>query len=250
MNSKFVLFARRHLLTSAALVMLAGTVAALETARMRLPIELAAGAERISAEGYGGANRGRYSIGEHRGDFVRIESRFAVFDPTYAANSGKSGFTLEGPGFDAIVRAECRFKERVVTFGVLTFDAKKLAYHCEIHDSEDNPIGTVTIGEPKPEGMKARLLARDERRGTAAIGTVQIDIVSVHQYERSKLSSQAPVGYLLSTNSEVVGAIELTDSDPTFILRSEVAPEIRRATLIAALSLSVLRDPANSMLDD
>lgn len=224
-------------------------VSAFETARMKLPPEFAAAAERMPAQGYGGANRGHYSIGEFHGDFVRIGSRFAVFDPAYASNHGKSSFTLAGPDFDQTVEAECRFSERVVTVGVVTFDAKKLAYVCDIH-SDDGLVGNLTVGQPKPEGWRARVLARAERRGIARVGTVQIDIASVHQYEGSKIGSQTPVGYVLSMDSAVVGALELTDVEPTFFLLRDAEPEVRRATLIAAIGLSVLRDPAESTLGD
>jgi len=222
---------------------------AFETARMQLPPDFVAVAERIPASGFGGANRGRYAIDEFHGDFSRTESRLAVFDPGYVANYGSSSFTLESPGLEVDVRAECRFKERVVTVGVLTFDARKLAYVCDI-TSDEGPIGSLTVGQPKPAGLTARMLARAERRGLAEIGGLTVEIVSVHQYEGSRIGSQTAVGYLLSVNAEVVGAVELTDVEPTFVLRSAAAPEVRRATLIAALGLAVLRDPANSTLGD
>jgi hypothetical protein len=228
----------------------ATSVLALEIARMRVPEELAAVAHRLPASGYGGANRGRFVIGDYRGDFTRIESRFAVFDPLYAANRGKSSFTLAGPGVEDTIAAECRFKERVVTVGVLTFDATKLAYVCDIKDADGGTAGSLTLGEPKPSGFESRLLARAERKGLAEIGSVRIEIASVHQYDRSKLSSQTPVGYVLSLDSQAVGALELTDSNPTFFLHAGMAPNVQRATLIAALGLSVLRDPAVSALGD
>jgi len=234
-------------LTLAALA--ATTASALETARMKLPAEFATAAERIPARGYGGANRGRYSIGVFQGDFVRIGSRFAIFDPAYASNHGKSSFTLEGPGLDGTVRAECRFSERVVTVGVVTFDARKLAYVCDIH-GDDGLVGNLTVGQPKPEGLRARVLARADRRGVARIGSIQIDIESVHQYEGSKIGSQTAVGYVLSVSTGVVGALELTDVEPTFLLLRQAEPEIRQAALIAAVGLSVLRDPAESTLGD
>lgn len=251
MLRKFVCSIRSWVWAATMVQVAAATAAlALETARMRLPPEFAAAAERLPAKGYGGANRGRYSVGDFSGDFTRIESRFAVFDPLIATNRGKSSFTLEGPDLGGTFAAECRFKERVVTVGILTFDAKKLAYVCTVTDGAGVGIGSLTLGEPKPSGLKARVLARAERQGVAELGSLRIEIASVHQYERSKISSQTPVGYLLSFDSEVVGAIELTDSDPTFFFHGGLAPEIRRATLIAALGLSVLRDPAESTLGD
>lgn len=233
----------------AALALAATTsVLALGLARMELPDELAA-AERLRAAGYGGKNRGHYSVGDYRGDFTRIESRFAVLDPLYAASRGKSSFTLEGPGLEPSISADCRFKERVVTVGVLTFDAAKLAYVCEIA-AAGGSLGSLTLGEPKASGFKERLLARARRQGVADVASVRIEIESLHRYEGSRLSSQTPVGYLLSFDSRPVGALELTDSEPTFVLQRGLTPELRHAALIAALGLSVLRDPADSMLGE
>lgn len=222
---------------------------ALETARMRLPAELVGVAERLPARGYGGANRGRFELGGFRGEFTRIESRFAVFDPLYALNRGKSSFTVEGPGIDGSINGQCAFKQNVVTVGVVTFDAKKLAYVCEIA-GDGRDLGTLTLGEPKPPSFKARVLARELRRGEAEVDSIRIGIESVHEYERSKLGSQTPVGYVLSAGAEVVGAIELTDTDPTLFLHPDASPATRRAALVTALALSVLRDPANSTLGD
>lgn len=224
--------------------------AGLQPARMKMPAELATESPRLQASGYGGANRGRYELGGYNGRFTRIESRFTVFDPLYAANRGKSTFTLEGFDVDGTIAGECDFTERVVTVGVLTFDAKKLAYVCVITDASGAVVGSLTLGEPKPDGFKERMLARAARQGVADIGDVRIAITSVHHYEGSRLSSQTPVGYVLTHDSAAVGALELTDSDPTFFVHPGAKPEVRRATLLAALGLSVLRDPADSMLGD
>lgn len=226
----------------------ASSALALDVARMQLPEGLEV-SQRLHASGYGGKNRGRFALGDYRGDFTRIESRFALFDPLYAANRGKSSFALEGPGIEGAITAECRFKEGVVTVGVLTFDAKRLAYVCEIADGA-GAIGNLTLGEPKLSGFKERMLARATRRGLLQLGDVTIGVESVHHYERSKLSSQAPVGYVLTFDSQPVAALELTDSDPTFLLGAGLTPELRRSVLIAALGLSVLRDPETSALGD
>lgn len=233
-------------------VALAAAVAApaFQIARMRMPPELAAETEELRATGYGGANRGSFELGDYRGDFTRIESRFAIFDPLYAVNRGKSSFTLEGADVDGTISAECGFKERIVTVGVLTFDAKKLTYVCDIADGGGANLGSLTLGEPKPDGFKERLLALAERRGLAEIGDIRIEIASVHAYAASKLISPTPVGYVLSHEEQPIGALELTDSNPRFFFRSAASPEIRHAALIAALGLSVLRDPASSALDD
>src|SRR5262245_47245989 len=74
-------------------------------ARMELPDDLAKRVERQSAEGFGGRNKGDYTLGEVVGEFTRIESRWAIADPLYAQNRGQSSFTLAGPGFAAPVAA-------------------------------------------------------------------------------------------------------------------------------------------------
>ncbi len=222
----------------------------IEVARMRLPGDLADAGERVQAAGYGGKNRGRYTLGEVQGEFTRVGSRVAVFSPLYAENRGKSSFTLEGQGLADSAAAECRFDEHVVTIGPLTFDAAKLVYVCEIRDGNGDTLGHLTLGEPKPANGKERALARAVRQGVAEIGDIRIDISSVHEYERSRLSSQAPVGYRLDHETRAVGALELTDSDPTFIFHANATPEVRRATLLAALGLATLRDPATSTLGD
>lgn len=240
---------RRVLAAATAALALTTAAAALETARMRMPEDLGTETVRWQAKGYGGANRGHFTLGDWHGAFTRIESRFAVFDPLYAVNRGHSSFTLEGPGVDGSMSAQCTFRERVVTVGVLTFDAKKLAYVCDIAGGSGN-VGSLTLGEPKPEGFKERMLARAARQGLAELGEVRIDIESVHHYEGTRLSSQTPVGYVLKHESRTVAALELTDSNPTFVLAAGASPEVRHAALVAALGLSVLRDPASSMLGD
>jgi hypothetical protein len=90
----------------------AATAGGLDIARMRLPAELAISADRVSASGFGGKNRGHYELENARGEFTRIESRFAVGDSLYAANRGKSSFTLAAEDAADGVAAECRVTER------------------------------------------------------------------------------------------------------------------------------------------
>lgn len=238
------------LICSIAIIAVTGTAVALETARMRLPPDFAPVAERIPAKGFGGANRGRYTAAELRGEFVRIETRFAAFDPLYVSNRGKSSFTLEGPGIAQPISGECKFKERVVTAGVVTFDAKKFAYVCTIEDHDTGGAASLTLQEAKASTFKEQLLARAERSGSAEVRGMSIQIASVHDYENSRLSSQTPVGYLLSLDGDVIGALELTDVNPVLMLRKDLDAQARTATLVAELALAVLRDPADSTLGD
>jgi hypothetical protein len=222
----------------------------LNTAAMQLPADFAPTAVRLPVDGYGGANRGRFSIDRYSGQFTRIESRLAVFDPVYASNRGSASFTLEGPDLGGSISAECRFKQNVVTAGIVTFDPKKFAFVCDIEGSELLPDGQLTLGEPRPEGLRQRLAARASRRGLAEFGSIEIEIESVHQYAESRIVAPTPVGYLLSVDSVVGGALELTDINPTIFVADSLDEQNRLAILTAAIAVSLLRDPANSTLGE
>ena len=138
--------------------------------------------------------------------------------------------------------------QKSVTVGVVTFDPKRLVYTCVLSHDGQGPLGNVVLGEPPPADTRSRLLAMSVRRGEALVGPDVIGIASVHEYSGSKLQAPMPVGYLFTRGEEIVGAIELTDSQPTVLLRRELDPRTRSATLYAALSVAVLRDPAHSAL--
>lgn len=228
-----------------AAVLAALPLSAQRAARMELPDDLVARVERLSAEGFGGRNEGSYTLGEVAGEFTRIESRWAVADPLYAQNRGRSSFTLSGPGFDSSVAATCEMRRASVTVGVITFDPDKMTYQCDLAGGSQ----LLVLGEPKPENLRARMLARADRRGEATFGGVTLGVRSVHRYAGSRLQAPMPVGYLLEIGDRAVGAVELTDVDPAVYLPAGDA-QVRAAVLVTALALAVLRDPATSALED
>jgi hypothetical protein len=237
--------ARTLLMGAVALVIL--PQAAQQPARMQLPDDLAARVERMTFEGFGGRNEGSYVLGELTGTFMRTESRFAVADPLYAQNRGRSAFTLSGPGFEASVEVTCEMRRGSVTIGVITFDPDKLSYHCDL-GSAAAPL--LVLGEPKPDSFRTRVLAQAERRGEATFGGIDLAVRSVHRYAGSRLQAPMPVGYLLQSDDRAVGAVELTDGDPAVYLPTTEAAEVRIAVIVTALALAMLRDPASSALED
>jgi hypothetical protein len=237
-------------LVCAAAAVLALSAGAQRTARMALPDGLADRVESMTAEGFGGLNSGRYRLDRFEGEFTRIESRWAIADPVYAQNRGKSSFTLVGPGFEERVSAACEMRKGTVQIGVVTFDPDKMTYECEFERGGATLDAKLVLGEPRPENWRARLLARSERRGELLFDGTRIAIRSVHGYAGSRLTAPMPVGYLLAVDDRDVGAIELTDVNPTVLLPVDEQPEVRAAALLAALALAVLRDPANSALED
>jgi hypothetical protein len=222
-------------------------LSAQRAARMELPQDLAARVERLSAAGFGGRNEGNYTLGDVAGEFTRIESRWAIGDPLYAQNRGRSSFTLSGAGFEQAVAASCEMRRASVTIGVVTFDPDKMTYQCDL-SGDESPL--LILGQPKPENLRARMLARSDRRGEAKFAGLTVAVRSVHNYAGSRIQAPMPVGYLLEIDGRAVGAVELTDVDPAVYLPTAEAPDVRSAVIVTALALAVLRDPANSALED
>ena len=222
-------------------------LSAQRAARMQLPQDLEARVERVSADGFGGRNEGDYTLGDVAGEFTRIESRWAIGDPLFAQNRGRSSFTLSGAGFDEPVAATCEMRRASVTIGVVTFDPDKMTYQCDLTGGE-SPL--LVLGQPKPENLRARMLARSDRRGEARFGGVTLSVRSVHNYAGSRIQAPMPVGYLLEIEDKAVGAVELTDVDPAVYVPTAETADVRAAVLVTALALAVLRDPASSALED
>jgi len=237
-------------LACAAIAALALSATAQRSARMALPDGLAERVERMTADGFGGLNKGHYQLDPFEGEFTRIESRWAVADPLYAQNRGQSSFTVAGPGFEQPVSATCEMRRGTVQIGVVTFDPEKMTYECEFERGGETLDAKLVLGEPRPDNWRARMLARSERRGELLFDGLRIAVRSVHGYEGSRLTAPTPVGYVLALDDRDVGAVELTDVNPTVLLPVGEPPEVRTAALLAALSLAVLRDPADSALAD
>jgi hypothetical protein len=229
---------------------LAPATYAAKTATMKLPDQVSVVLERHPATGFGGKNRGRYEIDDHGGEFTRIESRLSIFDPLYVTNRGRGAFTLSRSGSDEILSAECEPKQRVVTVGIFTFDPKRLAYSCEIASNVDGRIGSLALGQPRPDDFRARVLAQSVRRGELVLGETRLEIESIHQHEGARFQVQYPVGYLFSFDGRTIGGIELTNVNPTVLIEEGLAGDLRQAVFVAALALSVFRDPADSALGD
>jgi hypothetical protein len=220
-------------------------------ATIRLPDDFAvADSTSIEFSGFSGYSRGDYRGGEFRGEFTRIETRLGVFDPLYVANRGKSSFTIEDPSGSAALVANCRAGQKTATVRVVTIDLKKLTYSCDFSGPDASRETRFVLGEPKREGFKEKLLARERRRGEAFVLGHEFLIESVHEYQGSKLDSQSPLGYLLESDGVVVAAIDLLDWNPIVHLRGGLSDSVRRAAVTVALALAVLRDPANSALED
>lgn len=223
---------------------------ALSTAQMQLPEELEAQSDSIRISGFGGRNKGTFQMPGYSGEFRRAESRLGVLNSLYVSNKGKSSFTLRNAEGDEILSADCEMKKGAVTIDIVTVDPKKMSYRCEFRNGGELLGARLIVGQPKADNMKERFLAKDLRRGESVIFEKHLVIESVHNYKGTKLQSQPPVGYLLRQDGRAVAALELTDVNPTLIVSYEIADELRRSVLATALALAVLRDPADSALEE
>lgn len=233
-----------------ALAALTASAPALEAARMALPEGFAAAATRYEATGFGGRNKGEYRLAGYTGKYTRGESRLGVFDPLLVSNKGKSSFTVTGESAQERLSAECKFGKKTVTIDIVTFDPKKMAYDCDFRRDGRLDGSRLVLGQPKADGMKEKLLAKDRRRGEALVAGQHFVIESVHDYDGSKLGSQAPLGYLIDSGGRTVAAVDLLDWNPIVFLLPELDAPARDAALTVALALAVLRDPANSALEE
>lgn len=222
----------------------------LATAQIEVPAELDASADRLPVSGFGGRNKGMFEFAGYHGEFTRGESRLGVFDPLYVANRGKSSFTLRRSGSADSISGSCRMEKNAVTIGIVTFDPKKLSYVCDIRTSGAAHMATLVLGQPKAKGFKQRFLAKDLRHGELQLNGHYLTMASVHNYKGTSLGSQSPVGYLLMHGDRVIAALELTDVNPTIIIARDLSVDLRESVLTGALALAVLRDPANSALED
>lgn len=222
-------------------------------AQMELPPGFDAKVTRIEIKGFGGRNKGDWRLavpsGEsYSGKFTRGESRLGIMDPLYVRNKGKSSFTISDSTGTHLLSAECAFRRGAVTVDVITIDTKKLAYECDFSGGGD--ANRLTIGQPKRDGLKQKFLAQDLRRGEAQVFGEVLTVESVHGYKGSRFTSQPAVGYLVRRGDEYVGAVELTDKNPGVYLVQDLSSNVELAVLVTGLAIAVLRDPADSALED
>ena len=232
------------------LCLIPASVFADKGSKIRLPVDISSNSSPISLTGFSGYNRGEYEGGEFRGTFTRIESRLGVFDPLYVVNREKSGFTIEDPTSQVLIEAKCNTLKRTVGIRFVELDLTKFTYNCDFNGQEAVGEMRLVLGEPKRRGLRERLMARESRAGEALVLDRNLRFESVHEYEGSNFDSQTPLGYLIKEDGIVVAAVDLLDWNPVVYLHDSLTEAGRKAAMIVALSLAVLRDPANSALED
>jgi len=219
-------------------------------ARIRLPEELRVNTVEYRFDGIGGSNRGRFTGAGFQGPFTRSESRLGIFDPMLVMQKAGSSFTLEDATGSPIVSAECKATRDSATLKAVTFDINKMAYDCVFSASDSEVSGRIVLGEPKPRGLKERLVARSRRRGEGSVAAIDFSVESIHDYEGSNLGSQTALGYVIRSGDDVIAAVDLLDWNPIVHVSSGVDERLYEVTMAVAIALALLRDPATSALDE
>jgi hypothetical protein len=198
-------------------------------ARIELPDTLAA-VVPLTMESPIGVARGDFQLGELRGSFERQASRLDLFG-RLAQDRALVSYTLKPDG----VRADCKLIGNTATVGALQLPLKRANYACTFS----------RYGQPLPQrlDLKAEDAAagtREERRGSFVAVAVTLEVQSLHQ--GSPLPLQAPVGYVMRHQGQVVAALDLNDVRPRLW---QHAPDsaVSAAVLQAGLALTLLWDP-------
>lgn len=196
----------------------------------------------IAFEGMGGGQQGRFRAGPYVASYSRSDTRLALFDTVAERRSGKASFSLEGPGIDRSIVANCRVRERTITISVISFNPQPMAYSCDFSDG-----GRALPSRFEVQEGQTRMGTRQSRRGEFAIDNVVLQIASVHRLAGSELETASPAGYLFEQDGAPVGSVEL-NGRPIVRFAPGADAATQRAVMLAATALAVLWDPANSAL--
>ena len=215
-------------------------------AEMRLPPSLADQSARLPVEGIGGWRRGQFRTGDYTGSYERSEERLAFFD-AFIRNSGHSEFVIEGPAISSTIEAHCRMRERVLDFAIVEFTPQRMSYRCEF--TADGRAFPARFELQEVRTGLGGALSRRERRGEIALGGETVQIRSVHKLSGSPFEMANPIGYVFEQHGRPVGAVEVNGRPVIFI--GDLTDEgLSRTITIAAITLAIFWDPANSALDN
>ncbi len=227
-------------------LLLLGGCSSIKPAEMRLPAGIAQNTIMAPISGIGGARHGRFTAGAYCGRFARSAQRVAIFD-ALVKNYGTSEFSIEGPEISDIIDARCRMGERLIDLGVLEFKPKSMAYRCEFLAGGQAFPARFELQEVHRRIGEA--LSRNERRGEIALGGETVQMRSVHKLEGTPIATANPIGYIFEQSGRPVGAVEL-NGRPRLFIPQGTDPGLARTLTIAAVTLSLFWDPANSALGD
>jgi len=205
-------------------------------------LALPAGLEGLAAEpvqGIGGAQSGRFALGDSSGRFERSASRLSVFELAQQDRAAVR-YTLDGDG----TRGQCKLRGNALTPGIAQFPVKPTALDCDFARGDGTVAARLELRAVTTAGMSAAAGTRDERQGRLSAAPVVLEVRSIHRVQGSPLPLAAPAGYEFLHDGRAVAALELTGTTPR-LWRPADGP-LREPVTQAALALALLWDPAGS----
>lgn len=210
-----------------------GACASLPAARIELPDTLATAAP-LTLDGSIGVARGNFRLGELQGSFERQASRLDLFG-RLSQDRALVSYTLQPDG----LRADCKLVGNTATLGALQMPLKRADYACSFSRN-----GLALSQRLDLIAEDAAAGTREERRGSFVAGGITLEVQSLHRVQGSPLPLQAPVGYVMRHQGQVVAALDLNDVRPRLWHRAPDAATFA-AVAQAGLALALLWDPAS-----
>jgi hypothetical protein len=210
-----------------------GACAGLPAAQMALPPDLAMAAPE-PVQGIGIGRSGDFLLGTERGTFQRGKDRLEIFEALSFDRTSTRYRLVRSDG--GSVQAACRGRQTGVALSVLAANARPFSLECEWSGAQ-----TARMSLSAPSAMPG---SEAQRSGRFTLGSVELELKSVHSIQGSPLPLEAPIGYLLLHEGRPVGAIELNGSTPR-LWRPAASTPLAEPVTLAALALALMWDPAN-----
>lgn len=226
-------------LPAAIAAILAAACVSVQPAKMALPEGLDTRTERTTLQGAGGGTSGSFEIAGVKGTFQRSASRVEFFDALLSFDRGRVRYALVD-GDRVRAEAQCGMRQTEGQLGVVQFTPKKLTFTCDF--SGTGQTTRLTLQEARERSNP--LAPHGQRQGTIVAGDLQLAIRSSHDLVGSPLKLPIPIGYVIEHNGRAVAAVELNGLSPTVLLPLRGQPQLREPTLLAAIALALLWDPA------
>ena len=227
---------RTGTVTLAALAAISLGGCAIRDARIAMPSELAASAERLELRGMGGGTGGDFELAGARGRFNRSAERLALLDPLLVRHSGGGSFALAASAGGPELAGRCRYQERQVNAGPVAVTPGRFAYVCGFARG-GVPIDAELVIED-PQSAFGTLHGRAERRGTLFFEGRRLAVRSIHRDAGGGLPAPTPLGYLFEADGEAVGAVDVNGTGKTLFAPRE--GPLREAVLAGGLALAIL----------
>jgi len=215
------------LLAGAALLGCAG----IEPAQMALPAGLSG--EPVPVAGLGAGRSGTFSVGNQRGSFQRGRDQLSLFE-LVSFDRAATRYDLALPD-GSRTQAACVGRQTTVTVDALIGRPRPFTVQCEWRGARN---ARLTLSAPSwIPGTRA------ERSGQYTTGSLTLELRSVHEVQGSKLSLEAPIGYVMHHEGRPVGAVEINGSTPR-LWRPAAGSTLHEPVTLAGLAVALLWDPA------